>query len=128
MLNKFGELLGRYRYLTIHIEGFTDNVGSNMLNKIISLNRAKAVRDYILKKYSISLERMIVIGHGKAFPIADNSTTAGRSLNRRVEITIETQRSKKVNRKVLKMINAIKNEVEKTTSDNVTNSGSIKRK
>ncbi len=128
MLNKLGKLLVRYNDLTIKIEGFTDNAGSNMLNKIISLNRAKAVKDHIINNYSISPERIVTIGHGKAFPIADNSSAVGRSLNRRVEITIMAQKSKKVNRKVMKMINAIKDEVEKTNSDGVTKSSNAKRK
>jgi uncharacterized repeat protein (TIGR01451 family) len=128
LINKLGDLLKRQGDISIDVEGFTDNVGSNMLNKIISLNRAKSVKEYLISNYSISSERIVSIGHGKAFPISDNSTAIGRSLNRRVEITIKSQKFKKVSRKVAKLINAIQEEVEKTNSEGVEIKNNTKRK
>ncbi len=67
------------------IEGYTDNTGSDMINKKISLERAESVVDYFISK-GLDRNRFKVVGYGKADPIASNETAAGRALNRRVEI------------------------------------------
>ncbi|MCL5027532.1 MAG: OmpA family protein [Bacteroidetes bacterium] len=67
------------------ITGYTDNIGSNQINKFVSLQRAEAVLNYFISK-GLSRKRFQVIGLGKANPIASNSTEEGRAKNRRVEI------------------------------------------
>ena len=67
------------------IEGYTDNVGSSKRNKILSLERAKSVLNYFVKK-GIVKQRFKVVGLGKSFPIASNKTKRGRARNRRVVI------------------------------------------
>ena len=67
------------------IEGYTDNVGSKGTNQKLSLERAKAVLDYFVKK-GIIKQRFKVIGLGESFPIASNKTKKGRTKNRRVVI------------------------------------------
>jgi outer membrane protein OmpA-like peptidoglycan-associated protein len=67
------------------IEGYTDNVGSDELNRRISLQRAEAVRDYLVSR-GIAGSRFEVLGFGKGNPIASNNTPEGRALNRRVRI------------------------------------------
>ncbi|MCH8170157.1 MAG: OmpA family protein [Bacteroidetes bacterium] len=67
------------------IEGYTDNVGSKGTNQKLSLERAKAVLDYFVKK-GIIKQRFKVIGLGESFPIASNKTKKGRAKNRRVVI------------------------------------------
>jgi outer membrane protein OmpA-like peptidoglycan-associated protein len=73
---------------TLLIEGHTDAVGSEEKNIELSERRAKAVRDYLVSK-GVPGERVTTQGVGKSRPIADNSTTEGRALNRRVEIVIQ---------------------------------------
>lgn len=73
--------------LNIQINGYTDNVGNDESNLILSKNRANAVKNYLLSK-GLSEERIIVKGFGEEFPIADNSTSQGQYLNRRVEIIL----------------------------------------
>jgi OOP family OmpA-OmpF porin len=46
-----------------------------------------SVYDYLLSK-GIYGDRLVYIGFGEKVPIADNSTEAGRALNRRVEFEI----------------------------------------
>ena len=65
----------------------TDNTGSRELNQRLSAERAQAVGNF-LKGYNISSSRITEEGLAFDFPVADNSTTEGRSQNRRVEIYI----------------------------------------
>lgn len=73
--------------LKIEISGHTDNVGSIAYNKVLSMNRAKAVVDYLIKR-GISKNRLVFAGYGFDEPIAPNETDEGRQLNRRTEFKI----------------------------------------
>lgn len=68
----------------IAITGHTDGSGNESWNRQLSLARAQAVADYIAGN-GIDPARLIVAGVGSAEPVADNSTAAGRELNRRIE-------------------------------------------
>lgn len=68
------------------IEGHTDNQGDFEKNKILSLDRANTVAEYLIYK-GISSYRIITIGLGSTKPIAENDSESGRLANRRVEIT-----------------------------------------
>ncbi|NVJ86130.1 MAG: OmpA family protein [Algoriphagus sp.] len=72
----------------IRVSGHTDNAGDPGLNKALSLDRAGAVRDYLVEK-GVAFERLRIAGWGGTRPIASNATETGRSKNRRVEITVE---------------------------------------
>ena len=49
----------------------------------------RELKDYILKNFTnIQAARFQTIGHGAANPMADNSTEAGRQLNRRTDIKV----------------------------------------
>lgn len=71
-------------------DGFSP-VQAFKLNKIISMQRAKAVA-LVLKQKGIPDDRIIVKGLGDAVPLASNLTRAGRSKNRRVEIKLSPAR------------------------------------
>ncbi len=71
----------------VKIEGYTDSRGSEAYNEELSSRRAEAVRDFLAGN-GISAQRMTVQGMGENFPIASNSTSAGRQQNRRVDVTI----------------------------------------
>jgi outer membrane protein OmpA-like peptidoglycan-associated protein len=73
--------------LKIQIEGYTDNIGSDEYNQKLSQERADQVRDYITA-HGISASNVTATGFGKADPIADNSTNAGRAKNRRVQLVV----------------------------------------
>ena len=68
------------------IEGHTDNVGSDVYNDRLSRQRAQSVVRYLADHFGIEVDRLEAIGHGERKPWADNSSEAGRSKNRRVEI------------------------------------------
>jgi OOP family OmpA-OmpF porin len=71
--------------LKISVEGHTDNVGNQKLNKTLSENRAKSVVSAIVTE-GIDVKRLSSVGHGQDKPIADNKTEEGRAKNRRVEL------------------------------------------
>ena len=72
------------------IVGYTDNVGSDEKNKTLSLERAKAVKSWLVKRSNSSFpaERFNTDGKGSADPIASNATPEGKAKNRRVQITL----------------------------------------
>jgi len=76
-----------YPDLKLQIEGYTDAIGSDEYNQTLSDKRAEAVRDYLVSS-GVSMNNVAAQGMGKADPIADNSTAAGRKLNRRVEMIV----------------------------------------
>jgi len=71
--------------LNVSIEGHTDNVGQPAANKTLSEQRARAVRDAVVKG-GVNGSRVNAIGWGQERPIADNRSEDGRAKNRRVEI------------------------------------------
>jgi len=85
---KLIEALQKKPDLKIEIVGHTDNTGSFEFNKKLSLERAKAVRDYLVKKFNLKPENFIIRGAGPSEPIAPNDTEEGRARNRRVEVII----------------------------------------
>jgi len=85
-IKKLVKVLQNNKEIKIEIEGFTDNKGSYIYNKELSLKRANALRDILITKYGIMKERIEVIGYGIDNPIADNSTEEGRAENRRIVI------------------------------------------
>jgi outer membrane protein OmpA-like peptidoglycan-associated protein len=73
--------------LNLQVEGYTDSVGSDEYNQKLSENRANTVRDY-LEKQGITAQSLSAVGYGKNYPVASNDKSAGRQLNRRVELVV----------------------------------------
>ena len=76
-----------YPDLKLQIEGYTDSIGSDEYNQGLSEKRAESVRDYLVSS-GVSMNNVAAQGMGKNDPVADNSTAAGRKLNRRVEMIV----------------------------------------
>lgn len=69
--------------------GYADSTGSSQRNIDLSERRANAVIYYIVSKYKMPLNRLVQpFGYGQLEPVAENTTKAGRSKNRRVEIRL----------------------------------------
>ena len=73
--------------IEIEMSAHTDSRGSDQYNLVLSDNRAKSVREYIISK-GIDASRIVSHGYGESKPVADNDTDDGRQINRRVEFTI----------------------------------------
>ncbi|MDX8385002.1 MAG: OmpA family protein [Gallionella sp.] len=80
-------VVDEYKKTTIVVSGHTDSVGSNSLNQQLSEKRASSVANY-LKNQGVLGARFDVVGFGEDHPVAVNNTAEGRSLNRRVELSL----------------------------------------
>ncbi|HHU36468.1 MAG TPA: OmpA family protein [Treponema sp.] len=69
------------------VEGHTADVGNPVGEKSLSIKRAKRIIDELIIR-GLTEENFMFTGYGGTRPIADNTTSDGRALNRRVEITI----------------------------------------
>jgi outer membrane protein OmpA-like peptidoglycan-associated protein len=87
VLNSVGKVFSEFDKTIVEVAGHTDSTGTDSYNQALSERRAGSVAAY-LRSRKISGDRMITVGMGEARPIADNTTEAGRQLNRRVEITV----------------------------------------
>ena len=70
---------------SVHVNGYTDAVGSEDYNLRLSERRAEAVAAY-LENHGIPSNRLIPQGLGKTNFVATNDTPEGRAQNRRVEL------------------------------------------
>lgn len=87
VLNSVALVLQEFDKTIVVVAGHTDSKGSNEYNKRLSEQRAASVSSYLRSK-NILADRLETIGFGEEQPIASNETEAGRSQNRRVEITL----------------------------------------
>jgi len=88
VLDQLVSLLNAYPTNHVLVEGHTDNTGDAKFNLQLSELRARSVRDYLIKHGGYEASRFMVTGYGDTKPMADNTTKAGRAINRRVEVTI----------------------------------------
>lgn len=77
----------------ILITGHTDSTGNEELNQKLSRERAEAVQSWMVQNSDIPSTCFAVQGEGSKQPVADNSTDAGRSANRRVEVRLIPDKS-----------------------------------
>lgn len=87
VLDSVALVLEEFDKTIIVVAGYTDSQGSDSYNQQLSENRAKSVASYLQGKKIVPV-RFEVVGFGEKSPIADNTTAEGRSLNRRVELTL----------------------------------------
>lgn len=87
ILDEMAEALDRIGQLRVTIEGHTDNVGSAPQNVALSIERATAVKAYLVER-GIDPARLSVMGYGPDRPVASNDTPEGRARNRRIEFRI----------------------------------------
>lgn len=93
-MNRVAKVLNQYPQTNITINGHTDSTGTEDYNQKLSERRADVVKN-ALAGMGVNPSRMTAIGYGKSRPVADNSTEAGRLMNRRVEILINPQQAQK---------------------------------
>jgi outer membrane protein OmpA-like peptidoglycan-associated protein len=86
-LGKAVNLLKTNPKMVIEVGGHTDDVGSDEANMKLSHDRAKSVRDYLVKA-GIDSGRLQAKGYGETQPVASNDTEEGRQANRRTEFVI----------------------------------------
>ena len=91
---KLSELLRKYPEIHLQINGYTDAIGDESYNKILSKKRADQVKSLLLSN-NIEATRLTLNGFGETNPVAMNKNPdntdnpEGRKYNRRVEVVIE---------------------------------------
>lgn len=73
---------------TIHVDGYTDNVGDQAYNQKLSEHRAAAVLAALKKLVTRQGITYTSAGHGENDPVATNDSAQGRQKNRRVTVTL----------------------------------------
>ncbi|MDQ0977268.1 OmpA family protein [Pseudomonas synxantha] len=71
----------------VRVDGHTDASGKEPYNVALSLRRAKSVGN-VLTRVGMKEENVQLRGLGSSEPVASNTTTAGRTENRRVSIVV----------------------------------------
>jgi outer membrane protein OmpA-like peptidoglycan-associated protein len=71
----------------VALEGHTDNTGDPIANKTLSVDRAVAVKELMVKG-GIPASRITSAGYGQENPVAQNDTEQGRAKNRRLELVV----------------------------------------
>jgi len=88
LMEKVKRALALFGDSTIVVEGHTDSNGSDSTNLILSQDRADAVKQYLVKNFSVDAEKISSIGYGEARPVATNETAEGRGRNRRIDLVV----------------------------------------
>ena len=87
-LDRNGMILKEDPNIRVEVGGHTDAQGSEVANQKISEKRAESAKKYIMDKFNIAGNRMMVKSYGGKKPIADDKTKEGRAKNRRVEFKV----------------------------------------
>jgi outer membrane protein OmpA-like peptidoglycan-associated protein len=93
---KLADFFKRNPERSASIEGYTDSIGSDSANYLLSERRAGAVMSALVN-LGVAADRLSTRAHGAEMPVADNGTSVGRQMNRRVEIVFAPQRTDGVN-------------------------------
>lgn len=92
VLSIIADSLNQYPDRAISVEGHTDNVpisnASYPSNWALSVARSMAAVNFFQQQKQVSPGRLQIVGFGEYRPMANNDTTAGRELNRRIEIKL----------------------------------------
>ena len=83
-----GEILADYPENDLLVSGHTALAGTEGGRQRLSVERARAVGEYLLAGGVRAADRVLYRGYGASRPIADNDVPSGRARNRRVEITV----------------------------------------
>jgi len=87
LLNHLAALLQQNPTVTLDIDGYIDGSGNPAADQQLTDFRVGAVVIYLAGQ-GIDPARLRATGHGSSAPVADDSTEAGRALNRRIEFVV----------------------------------------
>lgn len=82
---QISQVLQQEKDMKLKIVGHTDSDGNDQANLELSKKRAEAVKNALTSVYNITPDRLQTDGKGESEPVGDNTTTDGKSQNRRVE-------------------------------------------
>ncbi len=88
LLSKVQKAIRTFDGPRLIVEGHTDTTGSDEVNMLLSQQRAEAVREYMIANQTLPPGSVSAVGYGSERPLASNATSAGRAINRRIDILI----------------------------------------
>ncbi len=89
LLEQIARLLESHpEYVMVSIEGHCDHVGPDVVNQQLSERRAQRVRDHLVSRHHIDVDRFRAIGFGRSRPLVRQTNESARQRNRRVEFRI----------------------------------------
>lgn len=86
-LDNIARVMREHPEATITVEGYTDNQGSFAYNRMLSEQRAMAVKQALVQS-GVDASRITARGYGEGYPVASNDHAEGRQLNRRVQLVV----------------------------------------
>ncbi|MFV0538290.1 MAG: OmpA family protein, partial [Dysgonomonas sp.] len=86
-LDRKVEVMRQYPQINVRLVGHTDDIGTDQLNQQLGLDRAQAVKAYLVSK-GISPSRIETASKGKREPFISNTDDGRRRSNRRVDIVL----------------------------------------
>jgi OmpA-OmpF porin, OOP family len=91
LMNKVNRALNEFNNINVVVEGHTDSTGSAETNEKLSLDRANAVKEYLVANEAIEAGNIDAVGMSFNKPLASNKTADGRAQNRRIDVVIQPQ-------------------------------------
>ena len=71
----------------LKLGGYTDNTGDSAANVTLSQQRAASAKAELVK-LGADEKRLVAEGYGPQYPVADNTSPAGKAQNRRIDIRV----------------------------------------
>ncbi len=84
VLDEVADILGKYPYIRIEVQGHTDSDGSGRVNLDLSARRARTVVEYLINR-GVQPDRLEYVGYGESKPLVPNDSPSHKAVNRRVE-------------------------------------------
>lgn len=85
-LTEIAKLLQQHSSLKLYVVGHTDDTGESAANQLLSEQRAQAVVRALTERFKVATSRLQAHGVGPLAPASNNTSAAGKQLNRRVEL------------------------------------------
>ena len=86
-LDGFADKINQSAKVVILVLGHTDSDGDSKYNLALSQRRSEAVKRYLIKQ-GVDKDRIVIKSYGEERPAEENTNTANKSKNRRVEVRI----------------------------------------
>lgn len=94
-LKKVSVVLSQFPESKVSVEGYSDAKGTKSANMQLSVERAQAVKDWLVRNGNVNSANISAKGFGEQYPVAENTNPdgtdnpLGRAMNRRVSIVVE---------------------------------------
>jgi len=83
-IKKLADFMNKYKKSKVTIEGHTSSRGTAALNKVLSKNRALAVKNILVKNFYVNGSRINTVGYGFEKLLVEGTTKKNHEKNRRI--------------------------------------------